>query len=184
MGDHHSIDRVGLGALAKGPCEGPHLRWIDHHHGKASASQARYNHCLKTAGSLDCYQCRRLSFEPGDEILDPGSSAFKDETLAGRTNRYIQPILRHIDADHHRGPSDPILAQTGSYRGPSDCSGSMERQARTRTPLRALQPIDFSASRLPPRCHQYQAGGTASYKDFWPIVTIGRSEDGAEIRSG
>src|SRR5438094_7127886 len=48
----------------------------------------------------------------------------------------------------------------------------MERQARTRTPLRALQPIDFSASRLPPRCHQYQAGGTASYKDFWPIVAI------------
>ena len=48
----------------------------------------------------------------------------------------------------------------------------MERQARTRTPLRALQPIDFSASRLPPRCHQYQAGGTASYKDFWPIVAV------------
>src|SRR5881275_265018 len=48
----------------------------------------------------------------------------------------------------------------------------MERQARTRTPLRALQPIDFSASRLRPRCHQYQVGGTSSYKDFWPIVAI------------
>src|SRR4051812_39585948 len=39
MGDHHSIDGVGLGSFAKSPREGTHLRWIDHTHGKASATR-------------------------------------------------------------------------------------------------------------------------------------------------
>jgi hypothetical protein len=32
--------------------------------------------------------------------------------------------------------------------------------------------MDCSASRLPPRCDQYQVGGISTYKDFWPIVAI------------
>jgi hypothetical protein len=58
MGNHCSIDRVGFGPFAEGPREGTHLRWIDHHHGKASASQARGNHCLEAASCLDGHQCR------------------------------------------------------------------------------------------------------------------------------
>jgi hypothetical protein len=37
--------------------------------------------------------------------------------------------------------------------------------------LRALRPIDFSASRLPPRCHRSQTRGTSSYKDFTQAPT-------------
>src|ERR1700730_11728535 len=68
--------------------------------------------------------------------------------------------------------SDPILAQSGFVSGPSDCSGSMERQAKTRAPLRAQRPKDFSVSRLPPRRQQYQRRRTSSYKDFWLIVAL------------
>jgi transposase len=38
--------------------------------------------------------------------------------------------------------------------------------------LRAVHPNDLPVSRLPPRCHQYQASKATSYKDFWPIVAI------------
>src|ERR1700730_5399451 len=69
-------------------------------------------------------------------------------------------------------PSDPILARTGFVSGPSDCSGSMERQAKTRAPLRAQRPKEFLVSRLPPRHQQYQRRRTSSYKDFWLIVAF------------
>src|SRR5262249_54786054 len=78
----------------------------------------------------------------------------------------------------HRAPARSLRATATRARtlgfpaATSDCSGSMERQARARTPLRALRPIDFSASRLPPRCHQSPTRGMSSYKDFWPIVAI------------
>jgi len=51
--------------------------------------------------------------------------------------------------------------------------------------LRALWPRDFSASRLPPRRHQYQAGGTASYKDFARLAAaLGRPELTRDPRFG
>jgi transposase len=54
----------------------------------------------------------------------------------------------------------------------------MERQAKTRAPLRAQRPKDFSVSRLPPRRQQYQKRRTSSYKDFWLIVAF----QGAKMR--
>src|SRR5262252_6259688 len=103
MGDYRRVDRVGLGSFAESHREGAHLCRIDDHHRKAGTSQARSHHRLETASGYDCHQCRRQGFEPGDEILDAGSLALEDATLAGRTNRHVQAILRHIDADHYQG---------------------------------------------------------------------------------
>ena len=61
-------------------------------------------------------------------------------------------------------------------------------QAKTRAPLRAQRPKDFSVSRLPPRHQQYQRRRTSSYKDFWLIVAgdfyeFYDSEAGADKRA-
>ena len=54
-------------------------------------------------------------------------------------------------------PLFPILAQTGSYGGPSDCSGSMERRARTQALQRARYPLEGHRSHSSP----HQPLGTA-----------------------
>jgi hypothetical protein len=59
MGDYRRIDQVGLSPFAERLREGAHLRRIDHHHWQACASQARRDHRLKAAGSLDHHQLRR-----------------------------------------------------------------------------------------------------------------------------
>ena len=165
MGDYRRVDRIGLSSSAESHREGRHLCWIDDHHGKAGTSQARGHHCLEAASALNCTNAGDKVFEPGEEMrlkTKPSPSDEPPRLSVPSTLRCRLPSR----------PSDPILAQTGFDHGPSDCSGSMERQARTRTPLRALRSIDFSASRLPPRCHRSQTGETSSYKDFWPIVAI------------
>ena len=45
----------------------------------------------------------------------------------------------------------------------------MERQAKTRAPLRAQRPKDFSVSRLPPRRQQHQKRRKSSYKDYMGV---------------
>ena len=51
--------------------------------------------------------------------------------------------------------------------------------------MRAFGPQDFPVSRLPSRCHQYQAGGASSYKGFvaaaWDVV--GRKVSKARLLS-
>jgi hypothetical protein len=59
VGDYRRIDQVGLSPFAERLGEGAHLRWIDHHHWQACASQARRDHRLKAAGSLDRHHLRR-----------------------------------------------------------------------------------------------------------------------------
>ena len=44
---------------------------------------------------------------------------------------HIQLAFRNVDADNGRRPSYPLFAQAGFAGGPSDCSGSMERLAKT-----------------------------------------------------
>src|SRR5207248_2447333 len=52
--------------------------------------------------------------------------------------RRADPSIHRCPPPSH--PSDPILAQTGFYRGPSDCSGSMERQGGHALPCGLCSP--------------------------------------------
>ena len=93
MGDHSRINWVGLGSFAERLGEGAHLRGIDYHHRQACAGQARRDHRLEAAGSLDRHHLRRQGFEPDDEVFDSYACTLEDKTLAGRTNRHVQAIL-------------------------------------------------------------------------------------------
>ena len=71
-------------------------------------------------------------------------------------------------------PSCPVLAQVGFAGGPSDCSGSMERRAKTLAHRRAWRPRGASVFHQPPHRLLCQSWRHLSYKKGY----LETSEDG------
>src|SRR3954447_23535408 len=183
MCNHCSIDRVCLSALTEGPREGPHLCWVDHRHGQASTSQSRGNHCLEAACGLDRYHCWRLIFEQGEEVLDPGTSAFEDETLAGRTNRHIQTIFRDIDTDHHRVHLFPSLRKRASTAAPATVRVRWNDRRGHALPCGLSGPKIFRSLACHRAVTNTRPAGHQVTSDFWPIVAIEGAQMGQKSGS-
>ena len=102
-GDDRSIDRVGLGALAKRGGKGPDLGRVDHHDRQAGAAEPGRDDRLEAAGRLDgdCRAGERL--QPLDQLGQAFAVARDGKGLFFRQDMHVQPILRYIDPNNNGG---------------------------------------------------------------------------------
>jgi hypothetical protein len=117
MGDRLGVQAVGLGQLAGGAGEGPHLARVDHRDRQAGGGQGRRKPDLHPAGGLE-HDERRLE---GDQTLDQRRHApvvmVDGGALTRRTEVDVEPMLGNIDADEGRGSGfvhDPVSLDAGS----------------------------------------------------------------------
>ena len=111
-GNHRGIDRIGLGALAQGIGEEADLGRIDDDDRKAGRRQGRHRQRLQTSRRLERHDIGIEGSEPFDQIVQSDMVVGEPETIAGRQDMHIQPILRNIDTDDliHLLPSLPNRA--------------------------------------------------------------------------
>jgi hypothetical protein len=111
MGDHHGIDRIGLGALVQGLRRATHLGLVHHANRQPRRREARRDHRLEASRRFDRNRLGRQGRETGDHRVKTCGVPARAENLAARANRDVALVLRNID---RWCPSSPFLAPPGS----------------------------------------------------------------------
>src|SRR6476660_835832 len=107
VGDHLSIDLVGLGALTDGFGEGADLRRIGDRDRQAGPGEGRNDHGLEPAGGLEHDEVGLQHLETGYEFVQSGASTRDHETLTTRTHGNIEAVFRNVDTAYGLVHGDP-----------------------------------------------------------------------------
>jgi hypothetical protein len=97
VGDHLSIDRVGLGALTDGFGEGADLRRIGGRDRQAGPGEGRNDHGLEPVGCLEHDEVGLQHLAAGYEFVQSGASTRDDETLTTRKHGNIEAVFRNVE---------------------------------------------------------------------------------------
>ncbi len=114
VGDDAGIDRIGLGPLAERLGEAADLGRVHHRHGEPCGREARRHHRLVSAGRFHRHGRGGKRDEPGHEPVEPLRVPRDRKRLTGWPHRDIQPVLRHINADHDGVHPVPSLRKRAS----------------------------------------------------------------------
>ena len=102
-GDRRGVEAVGLGQLAGGTGEVPHLARVDDRHRQTGRGEFGGDTGLQTTRGLQADQRRA---EPG-QALDQGRKGAvvvgNDPVLAGGADEDVEPVLGDVDADEGAG---------------------------------------------------------------------------------
>src|SRR5271166_3750213 len=109
MGDHGSVDRIGLGPLAQRFGEGADLGRIDDDDRQAGRRQARGDHGLIAPGRFEADDRDPELAEPILQLCKPRFIPWHNEPLAGRANPDVQFVLGDIDSYNNRAHPLPSL---------------------------------------------------------------------------
>jgi len=119
VGDHLSIDRVGLGALTDGFGEGADLRRIGDRDRQAGPGEGRNDHGLEPAGGLEHDEVGLQHLETGYEFVQSGASTRDHETLTTRTHGNIEAVFRNVDTAYGLVHGDPSLSNRARSAAPA-----------------------------------------------------------------
>ena len=149
VGDDGGIDRIGLGALADGLGERPHLSRVDDDEREAGAGEGGGGDLLEAACRLDGDD----GGAEGDELLaqgcETGAVAFDGEDVSARTHGDVEAVLGDIDTDSDSFHSDPSLPNRARFAAPATVRVRVDDERGTRLSHGLRGPRGF---RAPARC--------------------------------